>query len=177
MASSEDITASHSLSVLRNRNLGLGSFSTTPSCVVPSQKMVSARASSTTGPRASATPVEMMPCTQSTLSCCTSFWKRSMVSLGEVSSSTTSWILRPAMPPWALKRSTAHSVARRPLMPGLAAMPVRGARMPILTGPAWAIAGANTPGDVAAAPVAAIDFKTLRRESFMALPLVSFAAA
>ena len=52
-------------------------------------------------------------------------------------------------------------------MPGLAAMPVRGARMPILTGPAWAMAGANTPGDAAAAPVAAIDFKTLRRESFM----------
>ena len=99
MASSEDITASHSLSVLRNRYFGLGSFSSTPSCVVPSQKMVSARASSTTGPSASATPVEMMPCTQSTFSCCTSFWKRSMVSLALVSSSTTSSILRPAMPP------------------------------------------------------------------------------
>ena len=46
-----------------------------------------------------ATPVEMMPCTQSTFSCCTSFWKRSMVSLGDVSSSITSSILRPAMPP------------------------------------------------------------------------------
>ena len=44
-------------------------------------------------------------------------------------------------------------------MPGLAAMPVRGARMPILTGLAWAMAGANTPGEVAAAPVAAIDFR------------------
>ena len=50
MASSEDITASHSLSVLRKRYFGLGSFSSTPSWVVPSQKMVSARASSTTGP-------------------------------------------------------------------------------------------------------------------------------
>ena len=102
--------------------------------MVPSQKIVSARDSSTTGPSASATPVEMMPCTQSTLSCCTSFWKRSMVSLGEVSSSITSSILRPAMPPPALNFSTAHSVALRPLMPGLAAMPVRGARMPILHG-------------------------------------------
>ena len=34
-------------------------------------------------------------------------------------------------------------------MPGLAAMPVRGARMPILQGLAWAMAGANTPGEVA----------------------------
>ena len=109
----------------------------------------------------------MMPCTQSTLSCCTSFWKRSIVSLGEVSSSTTSSILRPAMPPLALNFSTAHSVAFMPLMPGLAAIPVRGARMPILQGLAWAMAGANTVPEVAAAPVAAMDLSTVRRESFM----------
>ena len=145
MASSEAITASHSLSVLRKRYFGLGSVSSTPSWVVPSQKIVSARVSSATGPSARPTPVETMPCTQSTLSCSTSFWKRSMVSLGLVSSSTTSSILRPAMPPAALKRSTAHCVARRPLSPALAAMPERGARMPILTGLAWAMAGAKTP--------------------------------
>ena len=150
----------------------MGSFSSTPSCVVPSQKMVSARASSTTGPSASATPVETMPCTQSTFSCCTSFWKRSMVSLALVSSSTTSSILRPAMPPPALNFSTAHSVARSPLMPALAAMPVRGARMPILTGLAWAMAGANTPGGSASALALAMDFKTVRREIVMACSLV-----
>ena len=37
IASSEDMIASHSLSVLRNRYRGLGSFSSTPSWVVPSQ--------------------------------------------------------------------------------------------------------------------------------------------
>ena len=73
----------------------------------------------------------MMPCTQSTFSCCTSLLKRSIVSFGEDSSSITSSTLRPAMPPWALKRSTAHCVARMPLTPGAAAMPERGARMPI----------------------------------------------
>ena len=56
-------------------------------------------------------------------------------------------------------------------MPALAAMPERGARMPILTGLAWAMAGAKTPGEAAAAPVAAIDFRTVRRESFMGRPL------
>src|SRR6185295_20413401 len=97
-----------------------------------------------------------------------------MVSLGDVSSSTTSSIGRPAIPPDALNFSTAHSVALRPLMPGLAAMPVRGARMPSLQGLAWAMAGANTPGEVAAAPVAAIDFKTVRRDSFMGRFLARF---
>ena len=71
------------------------------------------------------------------------------------------------MPPPALNFSTAHSVAFMPLMPGLAAIPVRGARMPILQGLAWAMAGANTDPEVAAAPVAAIDLSTVRRESFM----------
>jgi hypothetical protein len=68
-----------------------------------------------------------------------------MVSFALVSSSTTNSILRPAMPPLALNFSTAHSVARSPLTPALAAIPERGARMPILTGPDCAMAGATTP--------------------------------
>ena len=95
-----------------------------------------------------------------------------MVSLALVSSSTTSSILRPAMPPPALNFSTAHSVARRPLMPALAAMPERGARMPILTGPDWAMAGANTPCGSASALALAMDFNTVRREIVMACSLV-----
>src|SRR5262249_2543233 len=115
--------------------------------------------------------------TQSTLSCCTSFWKRSMVSLGEVSSSTTSSICRPAMPPALLKRSTAHSVALRPLMPGLAAMPARGTRMPSRNGFAWAMAGANTRDDAARAPVAVIDLRIARRVSLIAPPPLPRCAA
>src|SRR5262245_3776904 len=129
--------------------------------------MVSARASSTTGPSASPTPVEMMPWTQSTFSCCTSLLKRSMVSLGEVSSSMTSSILRPAMPPAALKRSAAHCVARMPFSPGAAAIPERGAKMPMRTGLFCAIAGATTSPEAANAPAAAADLSKLRRDRDM----------
>src|SRR5215472_19134333 len=127
--------------------------------------MVSTRASSTTGPSASPTPVEMIPCTQSTFSCCTSLPKRSIVSLGEDSSSMTSSILRPAMPAWALKRSTAHCVARMPFSPGAAAMPERGARRPMRTGLFCAIAGAKTSPATESAPAAAADFSSVRRET------------
>jgi hypothetical protein len=44
----------------------------------------------------------MMPCTQSTFSCCTSLLNRSIVSFGVDSSSITSSTLRPPMPPAAL---------------------------------------------------------------------------
>ena len=57
-------------------------------------------------------------------------------------------------------------------MPALAAMPERGARMPILTGPACAMAGANTPPGSASALALAMDFNTLRREIVMACSLV-----
>src|SRR5262249_62430187 len=95
-----------------------------------------------------------------------------MVSLGLVSSSITSSILRPAMPPLALNFSTAHCVALSPLSPALAAIPERGARMPTLQGLACATAGANTPGAVAPAPVAAKEVRRARRESFMGRPLI-----
>jgi len=65
------------------------------------------------------------------------------VSFGVDSSAITSSALRPAMPPSALKRSTAHCVARMPFSPGAAAMPERGARMPIRSGFACAMAGAG----------------------------------
>ena len=94
--------------------------------------------------------------------------KRSIVSFGEVSSSMTSWTFRPAMPPSALIFSIAHSVARIPLMPGLAARPVRGARTPIFSGLFCAIAGAKRPeAGVTSAPAAAADFNRLRRVMFM----------
>jgi len=57
-------------------------------------------------------------------------------------------------------------------MPALAAMPERGARMPILTGPDWAMAGANTPCGSASALALAMDFNTVRREIVMACSLV-----
>src|SRR6516162_9560316 len=94
-----------------------------------------------------------------------------MVSLGLVSSSITSSMGRPAMPPPALNFSTAHCVALSPLSPALAAIPERGARMPTLQGLACATAGANTPGAVAPAPVAANEVRRARRESFMGRPL------
>jgi hypothetical protein len=102
--------------------------------------------------------------------------KRSIVSLGEDSSSITSSILRPAMPPWALKRSTAHCVARMPFSPGAAAMPERGARMPMRSGLACAIAGALTP-ETESAPTAAADFNRLRRERAMTLSSLGFRCA
>src|SRR5262249_26892417 len=95
-----------------------------------------------------------------------------MVSLGLVSSSITSSILRPAMPPAALNFSTAHCVALSPLSPALAAIPERGARMPTLHGLACAMVGANTPGAVAPAPAAAKEVRRARRESFMGRPLI-----
>src|SRR5581483_6499945 len=137
-----------------------------------------ARASSTTGPSARPTPVEMMPCTQSTFSCCTSLLKRSIVSLGEDSSSITSSTLRPPMPPLALKRSTAHCAARMPFSPGAAAMPERGARIPIRSGLFWAIAGANTAPEADSAPATAADFRSVRRDkAIVTLPLGSCGAA
>src|SRR5262249_31779260 len=71
------------------------------------------------------------------------------------------------MPPLALKPSTAHCVARMPLSPGAAAMPERGARMPMRRGLFCAIAGANTPLETDAAPSAAADASSLRREIVM----------
>src|SRR5215813_13417034 len=136
--------------------------------------MVSARASSTAGPSARPTPVEMIPCTQSTFSCCTSRLKRSIVSLGEDSSSITSSILRPAMPPWALNFSVAHWLARIPFSPGAAAMPERGARTPMRTGLFCAMAGAETSPDAASALAAAADLSSVRREMAMdVLPATS----
>ena len=85
-------------------------------------------------PERQRTPVEMMPSTQSTLSCCTSFWKRSIVSLGEVSSSITSSILRPAMPPRGVEPLDGPFGGVQAADAGLAAMPARGARMPMLEG-------------------------------------------
>ena len=101
------------------RYCGLGIFSSTPSCVVPSQKIVSARASSTTGPSArrdagrddALHAVDLVLLHQLAGSARWCPWAM-------VSSSMTSSILRPAMPPAALKRSTAHSWPRRPLCRG-----------------------------------------------------------
>src|ERR1700730_13766823 len=107
-----------------------------------------------------------MPCTQSTFSCCTSLLKRSIVSLGEDSSSITSSILRPAMPPCALKRSTAHWVARIPFSPGAAAIPDRGARMPMRTGLFCAMAGPV----IVIALAAAADCSSVRRETLIGFP-------
>src|SRR5215470_1528364 len=118
----------------------------------------------------------MMPCTQSTFSCCTSLLKRSIVSLGELSSSMTSSILRPAMPPAALNRSVAHWVARMPFSPGAAAIPERGARMPMRTGLFCAIAGATTSPDAANTPTAAADLSRLRRDRNMDSSLDDYCA-
>src|SRR5262245_23934743 len=93
-----------------------------------------------------------------------------MVSLGDVSSSITSSIGRPAIPPAALYFPTAHSVALRPLIPGLAAIPVRGTRMPSLQGLAWAMAGAPRRDAAARALVAVMDFRTARRVIVMGSP-------
>src|SRR5262245_25082296 len=78
------------------------------------------------------------------------------------------------MPSLALKPSTAHCVARMPLRPGAAAIPARGARMPIRSGLFCAIAGANTPPDTDTAPTAAADASSFRREIAMSfLPFCS----
>jgi len=87
--------------------------------------------------------------------------------LHELSSSMTSSILRPAMPPAALNRSAAHWVARMPFSPGAAAMPERGARIPMRTGLFCAIAGATASPDAANAPAAAADLSRLRRDRDM----------
>src|SRR3984893_5804804 len=113
----------------------------------------------------------MMPWTQSTLSCCTSRLKRSIVSSGVDPSAIASSILRPAMPPFALKRSAAHCAARMPFSPGAAAMPERGARMPMRTGLFWAMAGANVAPEAANAPEAAADLSKLRRDTDMSSSL------
>ena len=63
----EAMTASHSLSVLRNAYFGFGMVSSTPFCVVASHESQSAFSSSATGPSASPTPVEMPPWITSTL--------------------------------------------------------------------------------------------------------------
>src|SRR4028118_767279 len=57
IAVSDPITASDSLSVLRNTQQLRGMVSFTPSWVVPSQNTVRMRLSSSTDPRASETPV------------------------------------------------------------------------------------------------------------------------
>src|SRR5215470_4571284 len=126
--------------------------------------MVKARASSMTGPRARPTPDDTIPCTQSTFSCCTSLLNRSIVSLGVDSSSITSSTLRPPIPSLALYLSTAHCVARMPFSPGAAAIPERGARMPMRSGLLCAIAGAKMPAEAETAPSAAADARSLRRE-------------
>src|SRR6476660_6283440 len=74
------------------------------------------------------------------------------------------------MPPAALKRATAHSVALSPLMPGLAAMPARGARMPSLQGLFCAMAGAPSRDAAARALVAVIDLRRARRVVFIDPP-------
>jgi hypothetical protein len=53
-----------------------------------------------------------------------------------------------------------------PFSPGAAAMPERGARIPILSGLFCAMAGAKTL-DIDSAPTAAADFKSLRRDKAM----------
>src|SRR6476619_5152800 len=53
-----------------------------------------------------------------------------------------------------------------PFSPGAAAMPERGARIPILSGLFCAMAGAKMP-DIDSAPAAATDFKSLRRDKAM----------
>jgi hypothetical protein len=84
------------------------------------------------------------------------------------------------MPPAALKRSAAHCAARMPFSPGAAAIPERGARMPMRTGLFWAMAGANVAPEAANAPEAAADLSKLRRDTDMSSSLVvviSFLAA
>src|SRR3982751_3985875 len=115
----------------------------TPSCVVPSQKMVSAFISSATAPIARLTPDDTMPCTQSTLSCSTSLRSRSIESLGLVSSSRMISPLRPAIPPAALMRSNAYWVPRKPHSPIVPAMPALGAMMPTRSGVLCAMAGSR----------------------------------
>src|SRR3974390_3747972 len=50
-----------------------------------------------------------------------------------------------------------------PFSPGLAAMPERGARMPIRTGLFWAMAGENISPAADSAPMTAVPCRSLRR--------------
>ena len=145
-ASSEPITASHSLSVERKTYFEFGIISLTPSWVVPSHITVSACSSSATGATPRLTPVEIRPWMASTFSCRISRRNRSIVSFGLVSSSITSSNLRPAMPPSLFIRSVAHCTARMPHSPAVPAAPDRGAMMPIRSGLSCASAGANIRG-------------------------------
>jgi hypothetical protein len=174
IASSDPITASHSLSVERNTYFGFGIVSLTPSCVVPSHITVSACSSSATGATPRLTPVEIKPWTASTFSCRISRRKRSIVSFGLVSSSNTSSILRPAMPPSLFIRSVAHWTARIPHSPAVPAAPDRGAVIPIRSGLSCARAGAKTPGAAAARTPLPASLENSRRVSFIgASPVVS----
>ena len=166
-ASSEPITASHSLSVERNTYFGFGIISLTPSWVVPSHMISSACSSSATGATPRLTPVEIRPCTVSTFSCRIRRRSRSIVSFGLVSSSITSSNLRPAMPPSLFIRSVAHCTARMPHSPAVPATPERGAMIPILSGLSCAIAGENTCGAAAASMPVPASFEKSRRVSFM----------
>src|SRR6267142_1401280 len=159
----EAITASHSLSVDRNEYFGLGIVSSTPFWVVASQASQIVFISSATGPSARPTPVEMAPVTASTLSCSASLRKRSTVSLGLDSSSTTSSILRPRMPPAALMRSAAHCTPRRPDSPTGASTPAFAASTPSFTGVDCANAGAISSPTAAAAVAPAVSWRNCRR--------------
>src|SRR5579884_2497685 len=57
-----------------------------------------------------------------------------------------------------------------PLSPGAAAMPERGARIPMRSGLFCAMAGAEMPADTDAAPSAAADARSLRREMTIVTP-------
>src|SRR5918998_3259653 len=160
IAISEPITASHSLSVLRNTQRGRGMVSFTPSWVVPSQNTVRMRLSSSTGPRARETPEETMPWMTSTRSCSASRRARSVVSRGFVSSSTTSSTRRPATPPAALIFSTANSTPFSPTSPTVPATPARGAMIPTRSGRFCARAGS---GSAAAAPPASSSVRRVVR--------------
>src|SRR5712675_188580 len=171
IASSDPITASHSLSVERKTYFGFGIISLTPSCVVPSHITRSACSSSATGATPRLTPVEINPCTASTFSCRIKRRKRSIVSFGLVSSSNTSSILRPAMPPSLFIRSAAHWTARMPHSPAVPAAPDRGAIMPSRRGFSCASAGAAIVGTAAARTPVPANLEKSRRVSFIGASL------
>src|SRR5262245_59955457 len=128
--------------------------SSTPFYVVASQSSQMVFSSSATGPSARPTPVEMAPEITSTLLWRASLRNRSTVSLGLDSSSTTSSILRPRMPPAALMRSVAYCTPRRPDSPTGAVTPAFAASTPIFTGPLWAWPRPGTaPASTAAPPI------------------------
>src|ERR1700720_3605598 len=167
IASSDPITASHSLSVERNTYFGLAIVSLTPSWVVPSHITSSACSSSATGATPRLTPVEINPCAASTFSCRIKRRKRSMVSFGLVSSSNTSSILRPAMPPSLFIRSAAHWTPRIPHSPAVPAAPDRGAIIPIRKGLSCASAGADIRGAAATRTPVPANLEKSRRVSFI----------